>query len=469
MTAHPDPADFIHLNSAAGEIERALIGTCLMVPGSLHRTFGLVQPDHFSEAVHGMIWQAMRDMTEAGHPVNPLTVTARLGNLDVAGGLTLRAYIAQCAADTHCPAGYVASFAAQVRMHWALREVARHSEEVRTFALSPGADAKAIIAESIQRLDEVRCELDHRSTQSRSIGAATHDIIDVMNRKMMGEVIDSCISTGLRDLDRKLGGGFKPGELIVIAGRPGMGKSLVAASCARQMAKAGHAGGLFSLEMPEAQIGSRILADELFGGPSIITGNHILQASLGANEAERAIVAQRNITDLPLRIDDSSNLTVGEVGARARTWKAQYARDGKALQFIVIDYLKFLRASERYRGQRHYEVGEITAGLKALAKDLSIAVVLLVQLNREVEKRADKRPELSDLRESGDIEADADVVLLLFREAYYLANDPHADPCRLEEVKFKLEIIVAKQRMGATGKVDVFCNPGASAVRDLGR
>ena len=166
---------------------------------------------------------------------------------------------------------------------------------------------------------------------------------------------------------------------------------------------------------------------------------------------------------MPLLIDDSSSLTVGEVSARARSWQSRCERAGKKLSFIVIDYLKFLRASERYRGQRHYEVGEITASLKALAKDLGIAVVLLVQLNREVEKTADKRPELAHLRESGDIEADADVVLLLFREAYYLAM---TNDLRLREVENDLQIIIAKQRMGQTGVVQAHCHTGASALRN---
>jgi replicative DNA helicase len=156
---------------------------------------------------------------------------------------------------------------------------------------------------------------------------------------------------------------------------------------------------------------------------------------------------------------------VGEISARARSWQSRCERQGKKLAFIVIDYLKFLRSSDRYRGQRHYEVGEITSGLKALAKDLDIAVVLLVQLNRDVEKTADKRPDLAHLRESGDIEADADVVLLLFRPAYYSAmtNDIH-----LPAAQNEMEIIIAKQRMGQTGIVKVLCNTRASALRNLG-
>jgi replicative DNA helicase len=469
MTAQPDPNQFEHLHSAATEVERALIGTCMMTPHALSTAGGLVQPEHFSEAVHGLMWRAMTDIMAEGCLPNPVTLQARLGNIELAKELRLREYIAHCAADTHCPPAYVPEFARQVRSFWALRQIAVGCEEARGYALTPGAEPRAIVSDLVHSLDELRAVVDGKGGQHRTIGEATASLVERMNNKLVGEIIDGAVSTGLVDLDRKLGGGFKPGELIIIAGRPGMGKSLVATSCARQMAQAGHAGGLFSLEMPEAQVSARLLSDELYGSGNVVTGGQIIQAHLTDPEAERVILAQRHLASLPLMIDDSSGLTVAEVGARARTWANRFARVGKKLEFVVIDYLKFLRSSERYRGQRHYEVGEITAGLKALAKDLGIAVVLLVQLNREVEKRAEKRPELADLRESGDIEADADVVMLLYRQAYYLANDPNADPSLLDEVKNKLEIIIAKQRMGATGNLDVFCHPGASAVRDLAR
>ena len=208
---------------------------------------------------------------------------------------------------------------------------------------------------------------------------------------------------------------------------------------------------------------ARLLTDVAYDRGHEIAASRILQNKLDDAEREAVYLAERELRGIPLFIDDSSSLTVGEVSARARSWQASCERKEKKLSFIVIDYLKFLRASERYRGQRHYEVGEITAGLKTLAKDLGVAVVLLVQLNWEVERTADKRPELAHLRESGDIEADADVVLLLFREAYYLAMT--GDP-RLRGVENEMDIIIAKHRMGQTGLVKVLCNTGASALRN---
>jgi len=189
-----------------------------------------------------------------------------------------------------------------------------------------------------------------------------------------------------------------------------------------------------------------------------------------------AIDVAKIFAELPLHIDDSSNLSVGEISARTRAMADRFSRQGKRLQFVYIDYLKFVRATDRYRGQRHYEIGEISSGLKSLAKDLDIAVVLLAQLNRDVEKREDKRPQLSDLRESGDLEADADKVLMLYRESYYHAMK---QPNEADREKFsqwlidsekshnRIELLVEKNRMGATGKIEAFCDVGASAIRDL--
>jgi replicative DNA helicase len=177
---------------------------------------------------------------------------------------------------------------------------------------------------------------------------------------------------------------------------------------------------------------------------------------------------------LPFLIDDAPHATAGGILAKCQTAKKRLERAGKRLDLVVIDYLKFVHATDRYAGQRHYEVGEITASLKQLARKLNCVVLLCAQLNRQVEQRQDRRPQLSDLRESGDIEADADIVLLLFREAYYLARDPDiekdgAKMRRLEQVQHLVEFIVAKNRTGPTDTIPTFINLEFSAVRDLAR
>lgn len=464
MNALIKPEDLHHLAHTAAEAERVLLGACLSYPEATHAAMAVLSEDHFSEPINGTIWRSAVGLATEGRPVTPVTLGALLGNDKVSPDMTMRQYIAHLASDASCPALYVVDAAKQVRDFWALRKVMARCEDAVTCTGVPGAKPRDIISDLIQELDATRAVLDGRKTSARSAGESIHTLADRLERMRAGEIIGNCVPTCLTDLDKRLYGGFKGGELVVVAGRPGMGKSLFGVSIARQAAKAGHAGGIFSLEMIEEQVSGRLVSDTLYNATNPITPSQILQNQLTEHQAESVFMAEREMRSLPLLIDDSSNLTVGEVAARVRSWRNRCERAGKKLEFIVIDYLKFLRASERYRGQRHYEVGEITAGLKALAKDLGIAVVLLVQLNREVEKTADKRPELSHLRESGDIEADADVVLLLFREAYYLAI---ADDPRHEDVKNDLEIIIAKQRMGQTGSVKVFCHPGASAVRDM--
>ncbi len=463
------PAEYDHINRSALEVECALLGTCLTSPNAMLLAAGVVAAEHFKDALHQALWATMAEMAADGRAVNNVTLVAKLGNAKFHSGQSLSQYLAQCAADTHCPPAYVTEFAKQVREMWALRQIAARGEDATHAALLPGAAAKELIGDLIMMLDQTRAVIESRPVAGRMVVDATDAVLARMNQIRTGEVADLFLTTGLKDLDRKLGGGFKPGELIVIAGRPGMGKTTVAVSLARQMAKAGHAGGFFSLEMPEHQISARFIADEAFDGAPSLGANEIMNGHLDNTNAERAIDAGRAFPGLALALDDTSSLTVGEIRTRTYTFKSRFERSGKKLEFIVVDYLKFIRASDRYRGQRNLEVGEITGGLKALAKDLGIAVLLLCQLNRETEKTSDRRPELAHLRDSGEIEQDADVVLFLFREAYYLANDPKGDPARLAEVHNLLEIICAKQRMGPTGSVCVFCDPGASAVRDLGR
>jgi replicative DNA helicase len=246
-----------------------------------------------------------------------------------------------------------------------------------------------------------------------------------------------------------------------------MGKTIVGANLARATAQAGNGCALFSLEMPVEEIGARILSDHAFHPNIAVTSKQIYEAELDERQMARVNAAADDLAKIPLLIDASPTLTVGEICARTRAAADRFRKQGITLKVVVIDYLKFVRASDRYRGQRVYEVGEITSGLKAMAKDLGVCVILLAQLNRAVESRADKRPELSDLRESGDIEADADIVLLLFREAYYLKDKSDAESmARMALIEDKLEIIVAKSRMGATGPVLAYCHPGASVIRD---
>jgi replicative DNA helicase len=284
------------------------------------------------------------------------------------------------------------------------------------------------------------------------------------------------IPTGLVDLDALIGG-LHRSHLVVVAGRPGMGKSTVMVSVGRQIAERRKYGvGIISLEMDEVSIGSRMATDRAYDPSCRIAYNSMINGSISPRHQQIITNATFDLRALPIEFDFASSMTVAEIAGSARRMAAKLAKKGVTLDVLMIDYLKFIKATARYAGQKHYEIGEITAGLKALARMLNCCVVLFHQLNREVEKTAERRPGMEHLRESGDVEQDADVVILLYREAYYIdrSGDRHrddGDPKKVEaeakmaQVRFDLDLIVAKQRMGPAKDVRVFCDIGSSVVR----
>jgi replicative DNA helicase len=264
------------------------------------------------------------------------------------------------------------------------------------------------------------------------------------------------VPTGLRDLDDRLGGLHKS-DLLIIAGRPSMGKTALATNIAFNAAKKLQENGkkssvaFFSLEMSSEQLSTRILAEQ-----SRIKSNDIRRGRISDEQFDKFIETSKNISELPLYIDETPAISIAALSNRARRIKRIHGLD-----LIVIDYIQLMRAVHSFKDGRVQEISEITQGLKALAKELSVPVLALSQLSRAVEQRDDKKPQLSDLRESGSIEQDADVVMFVFREAYYLerkeprpATVEHAEwQAKMNEVSNLAEIIIGKQRHGPTGNV----------------
>jgi replicative DNA helicase len=274
------------------------------------------------------------------------------------------------------------------------------------------------------------------------------------------------MATGLADLDRLMGG-LQPSDLIIVAGRPGMGKTALATNIAFNIARAwageiqpdgsmksvnGGIVGFFSLEMSSEQLATRIVAEQ-----ARVPSSNIRRGRIDEREFERIVDAAREIQKVPLYVDQTGGLTIAQLAARARRLKRQ-----RGLDLLVVDYIQLLHASNR-RGSdnRVQEVTEITNNLKALAKELNVPILAVSQLSRQVENRDDKRPQLADLRESGSIEQDADVVLFVFREEYYLKNK-EPKPGTTEYLQWQdqmstvhgvAEVIIGKQRHGPTGTV----------------
>jgi replicative DNA helicase len=325
-------------------------------------------------------------------------------------------------------------------------------------------------------------EVDKYGKGFQNFGRALTDAIDMAAAAFQRDGHLSGISTGLRDLDEKMGG-LQSSDLIVLAGRPSMGKTALGTNIAYHVAKAYAAeyqadgslkvnnGGVvafFSLEMSAEQLATRIIAEQ-----SGISSERIRRGKISEEEFARLVDVSRELQALPLYIDATGGLTIAQVAARARRLKRQ-----RGLGLIVVDYLQLLAGSARKAQEgRVQEVSEITVGLKALAKELHVPVVALSQLSRQVENRDDKRPQLSDLRESGSIEQDADVVLFIYREEYYLQRkEPRPGTPEhltwqddMNKVSGIAEVIIGKQRHGPTGIVELQFESSLTRFQNLAR
>ena len=334
----------------------------------------------------------------------------------------------------------------------------------------PAAD---IAGGAIELLDEIAMAASAGSTPQVSIREAGEKALERMQYGMQNPGKLAGMSWGLKGLDSKTGG-LKRGELFILAGRPGMGKTALAICIARATAAAGEPTFLSSLEMGDVSVADRSLADLAHDRRDRIPYYDIANGTLNDAQAMRVIEAARQQREWPLQIDPAPGLTVSQIAARARRHKQTLERQGRRLGPVIVDHMHIVKPSNRYSGARVNEVGEISAALKGLAKELDVPVIALAQLSRALENRDDKRPTMADLRDSGTIEQDADAIIFVYREAYYLerstganAEQENARVDRLVDVKDQLEAIVAKQRNGPTGTVHLFCDIACNAVRDL--
>lgn len=282
------------------------------------------------------------------------------------------------------------------------------------------------------------------------------------------------IPTGLADLDAVIGG-LAPGELVIIAGRPSMGKSALATAIARMVGTAGHGSIIFSLEMHSMQLGQRAATEVAFGGHTRVAYRDLRNGTIGSLALDR-IRECLGSANVPCLVEAAARMTMPKLRSRAKRAARILQGRGHKLDLVVVDYLQLVRASDRYKGDKVREVGEVSADLKALAKELDCAVIALSQLSRGAEGRDDKRPQLSDLRDSGAIEQDADIVIGLFRPEYYLLrNEPKEDAKRAawqqEMVASEnlCEALVLKNRMGPVQMVKLFFDAPSGAFRSIGR
>jgi replicative DNA helicase len=452
------------------EAEQALLGAILVNNEAFYRVQDFLEPKHFFEHIHQRIFELCAGLIRSGKLATPVTLKTFLpAELDLAG-LSVSQYLARLAAEATTIIN-AEDYGRTVYDLSLRRDLIVIGEDMVNLAYDAPVDAtpQSHIEEAERKLYEL-AETGHYDSGFQRFARALTVAVDMAASAYQRDGGLSGLATGLTDLDTRMGG-LQPSDLIILAGRPGMGKTALATNVAYNVAKAftqgdvradGHKEtvnggivGFFSLEMSAEQLATRIIAEQT-GIPS----NKIRRGAIDESDFEKIKDVSIELQNLPFYVDETGGLTIGQLAARARRLKRQ-----RGLDLLVIDYLQLLQGSSRRASEgRVHEVTEITTRLKALAKELNIPILALSQLSRQVEGREDKRPQLSDLRESGSIEQDADVVMFVFREEYYhqMRKPTEANREKFaewlsdgERVEGKAEVIIGKQRHGPTGTVEL--------------
>jgi len=410
------------------EAERAVLGAVLLDNEVVYSVMEILGPEAFYQEGHRIIFNAMLNLNERGEPIDLVTLTNRLrsdGLLEKIGGA---AYLPSVADGVPTSAG-AAHYARIVKEKSILRDLISTSSEIVEDCFDAPGDVDELIDDAERRIFQI---------SERRIGAGFYSMKEIV--KSSFKTIETLyerkehvtgVPTGFKDID-ELTSGLQPSDLIVVAGRPSLGKTALCLNIAQ-----GAAGihklpvAIFSLEMAKEQLVTRMLCSE-----ARIDAHRLRSGFLSDTDWPKLTRAAGHLSESPIYIDDSPAISVMEMRAKARRLKAD-----KDLKLIIIDYMQLMRGRARI-DSREQEISEISRSLKALAKELAIPVVALSQLNRAVENRQDKRPLLADLRESGAIEQDADVIIFIYRDEFYNKTSPE---------KGVAEIIVGKQRNGPVG------------------
>jgi replicative DNA helicase len=420
------------------EAEQSVLGGLLLDNEALDRITDLLTEADFYRSEHKLIYQQISRLLERGRPADVVTVSEAIeqaGLTDETGGL---AYLGELAANTPSAAN-IRRYAEIVRERAVLRHLVVAGDEIATDALNPlGRDAKELLDTAEQKVFAI-AEMGARAQQgfvhiNPLLTQVVERIQELHDRDNPSEITG--VPTGFTDLDNKTSG-LQPGDLIIVAGRPSMGKTAFALNIAEYVAvDVGLPVAVFSMEMGGTQLAMRMLASI-----GRLDSHRVRTGRLTDDEWSRLTYALGKLHEAPMHIDETGGMNPTDLRGRARRLKRQVGKLG----LIVIDYIQ-LMGSTRQNENRATEVSEISRSLKALARELEVPIIALSQLSRKVEERTDKRPMMSDLRESAAIEQDADVILMMYREDYYKPDTPD---------KGMAEVIIGKQRNGPTGTVNL--------------
>jgi len=476
-----EPAEALRQAPNNIEAEQALLGAIFVNNEAFYRVSDFLEPEHFYEPIHRQIYEVSAKIIRAGKKADPITVKTFLPE-ELLDGLSMPQYLARLQAEATTVINAY-DFGRAIYDLAIRRSLILIGEEMTHVAYEAEVDQSPD-----KQIEEAEKQLFDLAERGRYDGgfqpftAALREAIEMASEAYSRDGSLSGIATGMTDLDRLMGG-LQKSDLVILAARPAMGKSSLATNIALNVAKAfaeeplpdGHMkttnGGkvaFFSLEMSAEQLATRMLSEE-----ARVSSSDIRRGNIHESQFSQLVDASNVMASLPLFIDDTGGLSIAQLMARARRLKRQ-----RGLDLIVIDYVQLLTGSSRRANEnRVQEITEITTSLKALAKELEVPIIALAQLSRQVENRDDKRPQLADLRESGSIEQDADVVLFIYREEYYLKNKEPREGTpehlawqgEMENVHGRAEVIIGKQRHGPTGTVQLSFEANFTRFSNLAR
>lgn len=457
---------------ASAEAEQALLGALLMNNGAADQVREFLQAEHFSEPAHGRIYAVALDLIDEGKVASPITMRPRFEGdeaLKLVGGAGYLIRLASAAVTLHHVEHY-----GRIIFETALRR--------RLIAIAEDIDARARdpelkVEQAVDAAERELFDARHGGIQESRMVSGADALGEALAISGSGEqAAPPGVTTGIRALDAKIKK-LRRGNYVILAARTGMGKSAFAASIARHAAASGAGVGVISLEMRRHEFMVRLATDIAYRPGGAISYTDVLDPEWqpSREQMDRLVRAQAEMRGQAVLIDDRRSVPVTAIRASARRMIRAFERQGRRLDLLIVDHLGKVKDSGRVRDNMVARYAEVSADLFALAGELDCCVLALHQLSRETEKRDDRRPQLSDLRWSGDIEQDADVVAFLYREHYYadreaLPSEPHekqARAAKLAETANKVEIIVAKQRSGPIGVVEAWCHMGANAFRDV--
>ncbi len=412
------------------EAEMSVLGAALFDPDAIVRLIELIRPEYFYSEAHQNIFGVMYELFDYGSPVDLITVTEKLKDKDALESIGGAAYLSELT-EAVSTSAHLFEHGKIIKEKYFLRSLIAVATKIVESAYDQNDDASSVLDNAEKLIFDVSS--DNVQDTMASMKDLIKDSIETIDSLYQNRELVTGVSTGFFKLD-EMTSGMHASDLIILAGRPSMGKSAFALSICEHVAVDSKLPlAFFSLEMSKAQLAQRMLCAK-----SQVNAQNVRRGFLSAKDWPKLTSAAGKLSESPIYIDDAPNMSVLEIRAKARRMKSKFG-----LQLIVIDYLQLMQGGTRGES-RQQEISEISRRLKSLAREIDVPVIALSQLSRAVESRPDKRPQLSDLRESGSIEQDADLVLLLMREEYYNPT---------EENKGKAELILAKQRNGPVGSV----------------